>query len=32
MLKLAAIVGGIVLCCCGHPVIGVILIVLGVFA
>ena len=32
MIKLCAIIGGIVLCAVGHPIIGVVLIVLGIFA
>ncbi len=30
MLKLAGIIGGTVLCCVGHPFIGVVLIVVAV--
>lgn len=32
MLRLLAIVGGIVLCCVGHPIIGVLLTIVGVFS
>jgi hypothetical protein len=32
MLRLGALIGGIVLCCYGHPIIGVILLAIAIFA